>query len=56
MWFFVSREKTGFDSDKYAYTVRSFNKRTGQVDTVGAFQAYANEFDANQARNRAAKK
>ena len=38
--YFVTSEYTGFDKTGRAYSIRSINWDTGEVDTVGTFLAY----------------
>lgn len=52
--FFVTSEKTGFDSTARAYTVREFMP-DGSIETVGEFNDYATSAQARGAAQRAAK-
>jgi hypothetical protein len=48
--YFISSEK--YWSDDRAYTIRSYNPDTGEIDTYGEFQAYSSLAKAKNAAKR----
>ena len=51
--FFVSSEKDRWDNPRM-YTVRSYDPKTDQIDTVGEYQAYKSRSGAASAAERVA--
>lgn len=51
--FFVSSERQGYDHPRL-YTVRAYNPKTDDIQTVGEFQGYKTSSGANKAAERLA--
>ena len=52
---FVTSEFTGFERVNRAYTVRRFDRTTGEIDTVGEFLGHATNAQATRAAREIAR-
>lgn len=53
-WLFVTSERNSWGNHPRLYSVRSYDSRTREVDTVGEFQGYNSSAGANRAARRIA--